>query len=293
MNINITSRARGHGRMSLLTVMMHVVFAIALSLSSGCALFHGPTPATEVPQFARTEPPPIQRVDMNRTARDVGVDDRTSFSLDDAIAKARLVVDKGSPADFRVVAKLLAPFDQASRPWHAEDQARVARYQILVGLAANDEACITAGAGNLAAARAGVHGVIYEHEATLLFAAHARLGWPRPNIAPTRLSNAMLLFAPSSNTRRFVEDLRLAQVRGGNNADLSAIERNVQEAVFDELAAWVKGQPTKEALADLLQTAAMTEYRGVRVVLPTTSSDPDIFSARLLVAVVRELGADI
>lgn len=279
----------------LVRIVLFVVAGIVITMSAtGCALFRRAHNLEPAPQFVAAEPvPTIQRVDLNRTAREIGVEDRTAFTIDESIAKARLVIDKGSPADFRVVAKLLAPFTADVRRWHAEDQARCARYQILIGLAASDEACVTAGAGNLAAARPNIRDVVFEYEATLLYAAHARLGWQRPNIAPTRLSNAMLLFTSSSNIRRYVDDLRFVSARGGASADIAAIEKNTQEAAFDVLAAWVKSQPIKEPLGDLLQSISLNDYRNVRVALPTTTADPDIFASRLLVQIFRELGADI
>lgn len=266
----------------------------ALISVSGCALFRGRSSQVEQPPVAAVQAPlPPERVDLNRTARDIEVPDRTSFTVDDAVAKARLALEKGSTADLRTTAKFLAPFGPDSRPWHAEDQARVARYQILVGLAAIDEGCITSGAANLTAARPNIRNVVYEHEGTLLYAAHARLRRSRPDIAPTRLSAAMALFTSSRSARRFVDDLHLVQLRGGDAAKQSDFEHDVQEVAFDFLGVWIKGEPAKEALQDLLQTAAMGEYRGYRVALPAITSDADVLAVHLLTQTFRDLGADI
>lgn len=270
-----------------------VVVGVAVTIvAPGCAMFRRHSARAETQPAMPMTPPAPERVDLNRTAREIEVPDRTSFSVDDAVAKARLALEKGSAADLRTTAKYLAPFGPTSRAWHAEDQARVARYQILLGLAAGDEDCLTAGADNLAAARPNIRNVVYESESTLAFAANARLGRPRPDLAPTRLSSAMGLFVSARNARRFIDELHFVQQRG-DTAKLQDAERDAQEVIFDFVGLWIKGEPSKQALQEVLQMASMAEYRGYRVALPTITSDADVLAVHLLTQTFRDLGADI
>ena len=266
----------------------------ALLAAAGCSSSRltkvPPPPAAET---APPQPPAPERVALNRTATEIAVSDRTTLTADDAWARARLALEKGSGSDLRTAGRIMAAFGPESRKWHGEDQARFATEQILIGLAAHDRRCLENGIDNLTPAKPNLRGVIYENELTLLQAAHARLGHPKPDLAPTRLSTAMALYAPNRGARRQVEDLQLVEQVAGEPAKLKEMEQQVQQALFGFLGAWVRGDSAETELRHLLDATSLAEYRGFKVTLPPAAKDVDAFAVRSINLIFRELGTEI
>jgi hypothetical protein len=260
-----------------------------ICIMAGCASHPDKSIAVYVPP---SPPPPPTRVAINRTVQQVQVADRTNFSVDDAIARARLAIAKATTStDLVTAAELVKVFGPKSRAWNAEDQARAASLQMMLGLAANDTECLNVGLANLKDSTAGIHWVLYESEVTLAYEAYARLGWTKPDLYPTRFTQAMGLFA--ANQSGFVGDLKFVGLGRGDPAKIKDQETQIQSAVWSFLGDWSKGSQTNGDLQDLTQTVAMAEYRGFRVNLPQEPTDANVLAVRILDTVFKNLGSEL